>query len=60
MTPKQRVLKMYPKARSWQPHGERHWYIAGDNWTGGDLSIGVYFTARQAWASAARNLRGKK
>lgn len=55
LTPKQRVLKRWPKAVSWQTPLKKHWFISKPDWAGKDIGYGR--TANSAWADAARRLK---
>lgn len=57
LTPKQRVLKKLPTARSWRGLPSGVWYVA--DVYGRELGRGVYSPVK-AWADAARKLKEAK
>ena len=59
-TPKQKVLKRWPKAVAWQAPTSKKWYISTPDWAGKNLSDGGWRTANAAWASAAKSLPASK
>lgn len=57
MTPKQRVLKRYPKACCWQSPVRKRWYISTPDWAGKNLSDGGSRTPNSAWANASARIK---
>lgn len=59
LTPKQRVLKKYPKATAYQRDywGGAYWWQIWDNETKRDFLGMARASAASAWADAARRLK---
>lgn len=55
MTPKQKVLKKYPKALALQ--SETMWWIRSESGLGGKVLSTYFDLVRRAWADAARRLK---
>ena len=57
LTPKQSVLREFPNAYAY--YGGLHWYVDSESDKVGKR-LGSGSSEDEAWADAARNLRGKK